>query len=119
MLPPTCTRVVPSASWTSRAKQLFTLPTKKKGKSSKAKAAKTAAATGLESDASASGMEDHSAGEGKAEEEKSDEQQLSRQVGLSSRCQACWAVCHQLVIGEQARATPAEADELVTKRQEH
>ena len=80
MLPPTCTRVVPSASWTSRAKQLFTLPTKKKGKSSKAKTAKAAAATGQESDTSVSGVEDHHAGDSKSQEGRSDEQQLSQQV---------------------------------------
>ena len=80
VLPPTCTRVVPSASWTSRAKQLFTLPSKKKGKSSKAKAAKGAAATGQESNASVAGAEEHHAGEAKPEEGKSEEQQLSRQV---------------------------------------
>lgn len=86
MLPPTCTRVVPSASWTSRAKQLFTLPTKKKGKSSKAKAGQAGAASGQESDASVSGVEDHQhAGEGKHEEVKSEEQQVSRQV-----CHASW-----------------------------
>lgn len=72
--------MVPSASWTSRAKQLFTLPTTKKGKSSKAKSAKAAAATGQESDTSVSGLEDHRAGEAKPEEGKSDEQQLSQQV---------------------------------------
>ena len=103
VLPPTCTRVVPSASWTSRAKQLFTLPTKQKGKSSKAKAAKAAAATGQESDASVSGVEDYHAGEAKPEEGKSEEQLLSRQVrhlalSLVEACvhtvsEACWSVC--------------------------
>ena len=39
VLPPTCTKLYPSASWTSRAKSLFTLPKKKKGKGSKGKAA--------------------------------------------------------------------------------
>lgn len=80
MLPPTCTWVVPSASWTSRAKQLFTLPTKKKGKSSKVKAAKEAAVAGQESDASVSGVEDTPVPEGRPEEAKVEEQQVSRQV---------------------------------------
>lgn len=90
MLPPTCTRVVPSASWTSRAKQLFTLPTKKKGKSSKAKAGKAGATSGQESDASVSGVEEQQAGEGKQEEVKSEEQQVSRQVCHAHGLTACW-----------------------------
>lgn len=55
VLPPTCTRLVPSESWTSRAKSLFTLPTKKKGKGGKGKgAAKAAGAKGQESEGAAS-----------------------------------------------------------------
>ncbi len=55
VLPPTCTRLVPSESWTSRAKSLFTLPTKKKGKGGKGKgAAKAAGTKGQESEGAAS-----------------------------------------------------------------
>ncbi|KAL3148265.1 hypothetical protein ABBQ38_013732 [Trebouxia sp. C0009 RCD-2024] len=90
VLPPTCTRAVPSASWTSRAKQLFTLPTKKKGKSGKAKAAREAATTSQESDASASGVEDPPVPEGKPEEAKAEEQQVSRQAANTSQRRSTW-----------------------------
>ena len=80
VLPPTCTKVVPSATWTSRAKQLFTLPTKKKGKSSKGKAAKAAASHGQQTDESESGVESHPVADDKQEEDKVDEQQLFQQV---------------------------------------
>lgn len=99
VLPPTCTKVIPSTTWTSRAKQLFTLPTKKKGKGGKGKAGKAAKAKEEQSDESVSVADDHQAPKGKQEEGEVDEeqQQVSQQASSqgndsamsSSRQQLC------------------------------
>ncbi|KAL0033148.1 hypothetical protein WJX79_005638 [Trebouxia sp. C0005] len=89
VLPPTCTRLVPSESWTSRAKSLFTLPTKKKGKGGKGKgAAKAAGAKGQESEGAAS------TGDGSQEPDdghKVDaESQVSQQAVSGSQRRSTW-----------------------------
>lgn len=79
VLPPTCTRLVPSESWTSRAKSLFTLPTKKKGKGGKGKgAAKGAGTKGQESEGAASTADSSQEPDDGQKEDK--ETQVSQQV---------------------------------------
>lgn len=82
MLPPTCTRLIPSASWTSRAKSLFTLPKTKKSKGSKGgKGTGGAKAAGAKQEddnaAAASAGDSGEAGDGKGEDTDG---QVSQQV---------------------------------------
>ena len=80
MLPPTCTKLIPSASgnWTSRAKSLFTLPTKK-GKAGKGKggARATAASKGKGAEGEVSTADSSQADQGR---EKAEASQVSQQV---------------------------------------
>lgn len=81
VLPPTCTKLVPSAkseAWTSRAKSLFTLPTKSQHKGAKGKGSgKARGAKGHKTEGSASATDTAEADDGK---EDSESDQLSQQV---------------------------------------
>ncbi|KAL0025763.1 hypothetical protein WJX77_009943 [Trebouxia sp. C0004] len=89
VLPPTCTRLVPSESWTSRAKSLFTLPTKKKGKGGKGKGApKAAGVKGQESVGAASTAD--SSQEPDDGHEEGAESQVSQQAVSGSQRRSTW-----------------------------
>ncbi|DBB13812.1 TPA: hypothetical protein ACH3X3_000808 [Trebouxia sp. C0006] len=89
VLPPTCTRLVPSESWTSRAKSLFTLPTKKKGKGGKGKgAAKGAGTKGQESEGAASTAD--SSQEPDDGQKEDAESQVSQQAVSGSQRRSTW-----------------------------
>ncbi len=78
MLPPTCTRLIPSASWTSRAKSLFTLPTKKKGKGSKGKGGAQVTGSKAQEADGANPAADRSPADD--DKEEADDRQMSQQV---------------------------------------